>query len=103
MVMRHYGHTWRFIDEFLTQIGANRCETSHEWSKLFLCDGLQEFFNEERGGKHHEWFYDVLTELEIEGKVFAMTHCSGKDLSFKVSDLTKFIDRRFYELRRTNR
>jgi hypothetical protein len=36
MVMRHCGHTWRFIDEFLTQIGANRYETSHEWPKLFL-------------------------------------------------------------------
>jgi hypothetical protein len=61
------------------------------------------FVSEGCGGEHHEWFYDVFPELEKEGKVFAMTHCSGKDLSFKVSDLTKFIDRRFHELTRANR
>jgi hypothetical protein len=41
-----------------------RRETSHEWSKVFVCGDLQEFFNEGRDGKHHESFYDVFPELE---------------------------------------
>jgi hypothetical protein len=98
MMMRHCGHTWRFIDEIFTQISAHQWETSRELSNVFFCGDLQDFFSEGRGAKHHESFYDIFPELETEGKMFAMACCSEKHSSFKVCDLTEFIDRRFYEI-----
>ena len=30
MIVRHFGYQWQVIDDFLQQIGANRCETTHK-------------------------------------------------------------------------
>ena len=30
MILRYFGYQWRVTDNFLRQIGANRCETAHK-------------------------------------------------------------------------
>ena len=29
MILRHFGYQWQVIDDFLQQIGDNRCEAAH--------------------------------------------------------------------------
>ena len=43
MVLRHFRHSWREIDEFLKQIGAMTAETCHKWSYVLRNNDFDEF------------------------------------------------------------
>ena len=51
MILRYFGYQWRVTDNFLRQIGANRCETAHKWAETFLSGDFEAFFEDGRGGK----------------------------------------------------
>jgi hypothetical protein len=101
MTLRHFALPWRRINEFLTVIGAHRCETAHKWADTFISGDFETFIEEGRGGKHSDSFHDIYPELEIEGRSFAVEGCSRKTADFSVADLVMFIDGRFYELSET--
>jgi hypothetical protein len=98
MTLRHFGLSWRAINEFMVMIGAHRCETTHKWADTFILGDFETFIEEGRGGKHFDSFYDVYPELEIEAQLFAVEGCSRKTADFSVADLAKFVDDKFYEL-----
>lgn len=102
-ILRHIGLDWRYIDDLLKSIGAYRCESAHKWADVFISDNIEVFENEGRGGKHHETFYDIFPELESEAKRFTIESCSRKSADFTVTDLTNFIDTKFYELTQTTK
>lgn len=98
MSLRHFGLPWRTIDEFMTMIGALRCETAHKWADTFISGDFEAFIEEGRGGKHSDSFYDVYPELEIEARSFAVQGCSRKTADFSVADLARFVDTNFYKM-----
>ena len=51
MILRYFGYQWRVIDDFLRQIGANRCETAHKWAETFLSGDFEAFLEDGRGGR----------------------------------------------------
>ena len=101
MTVRHFGLTWRTIDEFLTVVGAYRCQAAHKWTDTFISGDFETFVEEGRGGKHFDSFYDVYPELEAEARSFAVQGCSRKTADLSVADLAKFVDNKFYELSQT--
>jgi hypothetical protein len=101
MTLRHFGLTWRTIDEFLAMVGAHRCRTAHKWADMFISGDFETFVEEGRGGKHFDSFYDVYPELEAEARSFTVQGCSRKTADFSVVDLAKFVDGKFYELSQT--
>ena len=38
MILRYFGYQWHVIDDFLQQIGANRCETAHKRAETFYLE-----------------------------------------------------------------
>ncbi|CAF1309414.1 unnamed protein product [Adineta ricciae] len=90
--------SWRDSDAVLSNIGAYRAKAAHHWAKAFLLDETESFYDDGRGGRHSESFYDVFPELETEAKAFAIESCSRKSADFTVLDLANFIDTKFYEL-----
>ena len=76
MILRHFGYQWQVIDDFLQQIGANRCETAHKWAETFLSGDFEAFFEDAREIKSTDSFYDTFPELEIEAKAFVANVCA---------------------------
>jgi hypothetical protein len=101
MILRHFGLSWRTIDEFLAAVGAYRCRTAHKWADAFISGDFESFVEEGRGGKHSDSFYDIYPELEIEARSFSVQGCSRKTADFTVTNLAKFTDSKFYELSQT--
>ncbi|CAF1384088.1 unnamed protein product [Adineta ricciae] len=102
-LLRYLNFTWRQADEVLKSIGAYRCENAHKWAEVFMSGNIETFQEEGRGGKHHETFYYVFPELEIEAKLFAIESCSRKSADFTVINLANFIDKEFYKLTQTSK
>jgi hypothetical protein len=98
MSLRHFGHTWRDVDAFLSEIGGMTAKTAHKWSNILVNKDFDEFTNEERGGKMTDAFWDCYPDLELEAKQFIIEECSKKEASFTAESLAIFIDHRFYEL-----
>ena len=76
MILRHFGYQWEVIDDFLQQIGANRCEKAHKWAETFLPGDFEAFLEDGRGRKSTDLFYDTFPELEIEAKAFVANVCA---------------------------
>ena len=87
MLLRHLNKPWREIDQILASIGATSCETSHNWSKLFVHGDFQDFTNENRGGKRSDSFWDMFPDLEVEARAFVVQECSERGSAFTVNDL----------------
>ena len=98
MCLRHFGIRWRDCDSFMGDIGGLGARTCQKWIDIFVAGDFDIFENENRGGKHGNYFYDVFPDLECEGKTFAIERCSKKTADFNAAELAKFIDHRFYEL-----
>ncbi len=98
MSLRHFGHSWRDVDSFLTAIGGMTAKTAHKWSTVLVNQDFDEFTRDERGGHRGDSFWDCYPELELEAKQFVYDECSKKEASFTAAKLAKFVDDRFYEL-----
>lgn len=94
---------WNVIDEFLKNIGLFTAQTSHKWAEFFIDGNYEEFSSEFRGGKRVSSFYDTFPEIEIDARAFCVQQCSKKSGEFKVSDLVKFIDERFFQITETKK
>ena len=66
-----------------------------------MSSDIEVFQDEGRGGQHHESFYNMFPELEIEAKRSSMECCSRKSADFTVKDLTNFVDAKFCKLTQT--
>lgn len=98
MTLKYFGISWRNIDDFFQQIGANRCATAHKWATIYLTGDLTEFNSDNRGGKLSESFYDIFPDIEFEAKLFATNECKKKTSNFTAADLRNFIDSKFYDV-----
>ena len=96
--MRHLRVSKRNSDRILTSIGAFHYRTSHKWTKAFLSADSDVFIEENRGGKHSKFLYDVFPEIELEARAFTVEGCSRKDASFTSAELAKFIDAKYDEV-----
>ena len=76
MILRYFGYQWQVIDDFLQQIGANRCETAHKWAEKFLFGDFEAFLEDGRDGKSTDSFYDTFSKLKIEAKAFVANVCA---------------------------
>ena len=70
--LTYFGVSWRKVDIFLKQLGALTTETCNRWSKVFIQGDLDEFFEDNRGGKHGPSFFDIYPELENMAKLYAL-------------------------------
>jgi hypothetical protein len=62
--LTYFGASWRKADLFLKQIGALSAETCNKWSEVFIEGVLDDFLEENRGGKRGQSFFDTFPELE---------------------------------------
>ena len=85
------------MDIFLKQLGAFSAETCNRWSEVFIQGDLDEFFEDNRGGKHGLSFFDIYPELENMAKLYALESCKGKSASFNVLELAQYLDKQYYE------
>ena len=98
MILRQVGLSWPDTDAVLGDIGAYRVRAAHQWAETFLSDDIEAFYDDGRGGKHSESFYDIFLELKTAAKAFAIESCSRKSADFTVVDLANSVDMKFYEL-----
>ncbi|CAF3320260.1 unnamed protein product [Rotaria socialis] len=98
MSLRHFGHSWRDVESFLTSIGGMTNKTCHKWTNILVSKYFDEFTIEERGGKIGDSFWDCYPDLELEAKQFVFEECSKTEATFTVGTLAVFIDNRFSEL-----
>ena len=96
--LTYFGVTWRKVDIFLKQLGALSAETCKRWSKVFIQDDLDEFFEVNRGGKHGVGFFDIYPELENMAKLYALESCKRKSASFNALELAQYLNKQYYEL-----
>lgn len=97
MSLRHFGHSWRDVESFLTSIGGMTNKTCHKWTNILVNKDFDEFTIEERGGKRGDSFWDCYPDLELEAKQFVFEECSKTEATFTAETLAIFIDNRFYE------
>lgn len=98
MSLRHFNHSWREVDFFLSQIGGITAKSADKWSKILITQDFDAFTGDDRGGKRIDGFWDCYPDLEIEARQFVVEQCSKKESSFTVAMLPKFIDKIFYEV-----
>jgi len=96
--LMYFGLPWRKIDLFLKDIGALTAQTCNKWSTTLIEEELEEFLEDNRGGKHDESFYDIHPELENLAKLYALDACKRKAASFTCSELAGYLDEQYYEL-----
>ena len=89
--------SWRKVDIFLKQLGALSAETCNRWSEIFIQGDLDEFFEDNRDGKHGLSFFDIYPELENMAKLYALESCKRKSASFNALDLAQYLDKQYYE------
>ena len=95
MTMRHFEVTWRDCDYFLKKIGALKSETPYRQTRSFVLGNFDQFCSEHRGGKHNSELYEYFPELEIQGKIFSLQHCSKKPANFTAKHLANFLGSKF--------
>ncbi|CAF2156340.1 unnamed protein product [Rotaria magnacalcarata] len=98
MSSRHFSHSWKDVELFLTSIGSMTNKTCHEWKKILVNKDFDEFTIEERCGKRGDSFWDCYPDLELEAKQFVFEECSKIEAPFTSGTLVIFIDNLFYEL-----
>ena len=98
MILRQVGLSWQNTDAILGNIGDYRVRAAHQWAEPFLSGDIEAFYDDGRGEKHSESFYDIFPELETKEKAFVSESCSRKSADFTVVDLSNFVDMKFYQL-----
>jgi hypothetical protein len=96
--LMYFDIPWRKIDSFLKDIGGLSAESCNKWSRILIEEDLEEFLEDNRGGKHGESFFDIYPELEILAKLYAVEACKRKAASFTCSELAKHLDEQYYKL-----
>jgi hypothetical protein len=96
--LTYFGVSWRKADLFLKQIGSLSAETCNKWSKVFIEGDLDDFIEDNRGGKRGQSFFDIFPELENMAKLYALEGCKRKSASFTSLELAQYIDKQYYEL-----
>ncbi|CAF1597815.1 unnamed protein product [Adineta ricciae] len=94
----NFGIPWRDIDLFLKAIGGLTAKTCNKWSTDIIEQDLEEFLQDNRGGKDEESFYDTYPELENLAKLYALNGCKRKSASFTCSELASYVDDEYYKL-----
>ncbi|CAF1533004.1 unnamed protein product [Adineta ricciae] len=94
----YFGIPWRNIDLFLKAIGGLAANTCSRWGTDIIEQDLEEFLQDNRGGKHEESFYDTYPELENLAKLYALNGCKRKLASFTCSELDSGVDDEYYKL-----
>ena len=89
--------SWRKVDILLKQLGVLSAETCNRWSEVFIQGDLNEFFEDNRGGKHGLSFFDIYPELENKAKLYALESCKRKSASFNALKLAQYLDKKYYE------
>jgi len=85
--------------EILSDLNCLDIKTTRRWSlTLIESDDPSIILNDKRGGYHLKQLYELLPELEIAAKEFAIRETAKKNCSFNVSSLAKFITKHFKEL-----
>jgi len=96
--LMYFRISWREIDSFLKDIGALTAKTCNKWSTDLIEQDLNNFLEDNRGGKHNEGFFDIYPELEPLAKLYALEACKRKSASFTCSELAEYIDNQYYQL-----
>jgi hypothetical protein len=96
--LTYFGISWRKADLFLKQIGAFTVKTCSKWGEVFINGDIDNFMQDNRGGKKTESFFDVFPEMEAMGKLFALEGCQRKAASFTSLELAQYLDKQYYEL-----
>ena len=96
--LTYFGVSWRKADLFLKQIGSFSAETCNKWSEAFIEQDLDDFLEDNRGGKRGQSFYDTFPELENAAKLYALEGCKRKSASFTAMELAQYLDKQYYEL-----
>jgi hypothetical protein len=96
--LMYFGIPWRKIDSFLKDIGGLSAQSCNKWSRILIEEDLEEFLEDNRGGKHSESFFDVYPELESLAKLYAVEACTRKAASFTCSELAEYLDDQYYEV-----
>lgn len=96
LMLIYFGISWREVDSFLKDIGGLTAETCNRWSTVLLEQGLEEFLEDNRGGKHSERFYDIYPELEYKGKLYALEGCKRKSACFTCLELAQYLNDEYY-------
>ena len=96
--LTHFGVSWRKADLFLKQIGSLSAETCNKWSKVFIEQDLDDFLEDNRGGKRGQSFYDTFPELKNAAKLHALEGCKRKSASLTAMELAEYLDKQYYEL-----
>ncbi|CAF1687126.1 unnamed protein product, partial [Adineta ricciae] len=79
-------------------IGGVRGKSYKNWGTIWVEQDLEEFFEDNRGGKHDVSFYDICLELENLIKLYALDACKRKAASFTSSELAGYQEEQYYEL-----
>ncbi len=96
--LMYFGIPWRKIDSFLKDIGGLSAQSCNKWSRILIEEDLEEFLEDNRGGKHSESFFDIYPELESLAKLYAVEACKRKAASFTCSELAEYLDDQYYEV-----
>ena len=96
--LTYFSVACRKVDIFLKQLGALSAEKCNRWSEVFIQGDLDEFFEDNRGGKHGVSFFDIYPELENMAKLYALESCKRKSASFNALELAQYLNKQYYEL-----
>lgn len=94
----YFGVTWRKADLFLRQIGSLSAQSCNKWGDVFIEGDLNNFLEDNRGGKQNSSFFDIYPELENMAKLFTLEACKRKSASFTALELAQYLDKQYYEL-----
>ncbi|CAF1240634.1 unnamed protein product [Adineta ricciae] len=94
----YFGVPWRKIDLFLKDIGGLSAQSCNKWSRILIEEDLEEFLEDNRGGKHSESFFDIYPELESLAKLYAIKACKRKAASFTCTELAEYLDDQYYKV-----
>ena len=96
--LMYFGIPWRRVDSFLKDIGGLGAKSCNKWSKRLCEEDLEEFLEDNRGGKHGEGFFYIYPELQSLAKLCAIETCKRKSPSFTCLELEEYLDDQYYEL-----
>ncbi|CAF1264647.1 unnamed protein product, partial [Rotaria magnacalcarata] len=82
MSLRHFGHSWKDVESFLTSIDGMTNKACHKWTNILVNKYFDEFTIEERGRKRGDSFWDCYPDLELEAKKFVFEECSKTEATF---------------------
>ena len=96
--LTYFGVSWRKHDLFLKQIGSLSAETCSKWNEVCIEQDLDDFLEDNRGGKRGQSFYDSFPEPENAAKLYALEGYKRKSASFTAMELAQYSDKQYYEL-----